>query len=120
MRVMTLGEVRTSDGAVVPLDLRVKPQWIRLFDVVLVGPLMFFGGIAMSRSGRPGWGTLLGALGLGTIALNGRNWLLVRAAERRQREQLERLPPPSTTAAQAFAQAEPGGAARPGGSEPGA
>ena len=56
-------------------DPRVgKAQWIRALDVVAIGPLMIWGGVALhDRSRVAGWA--LGLLGVGTIALNGYNWL---------------------------------------------
>jgi hypothetical protein len=53
-----------------------KTQWIRLADVFLVGPLMIVGGVALHR--RSAWaGWTLGLLGVGTIALNGFNYLML-------------------------------------------
>ncbi len=69
------------------LNLTLKAQWVRVLDVVLIGPLMFAGGVALSRSARPFWGTLLGACGLATIVFNARNWWLIRQATTRTREQ---------------------------------
>lgn len=61
----------------------IKAQWIRLADVALIGPLMFVGGVSLSKD-RPFWGVLLGALGLGTMAFNARNFWLVYQADRQQ------------------------------------
>jgi len=64
------------------LNVTLKAQWVRVMDVVLIGPLMFAGGVALSKTGRAGLGTLLGAMGLGTIAFNARNWWLIHQAGR--------------------------------------
>jgi hypothetical protein len=63
-------------AAAVANDL-VKAQWIRVADVVLVGPLMIVGAVALSRR-HPLLGLALGLLGAGTIALNGVNYLRIR------------------------------------------
>lgn len=55
-----------------------KSQWIRLLDVVLIGPLMIAGGIALTEQKSSLGGIVLGALGIATIAYSGRNWYLVR------------------------------------------
>lgn len=56
----------------------MKPQTVRLLDVILIGPLMLGGGVVLSRAHR-GAGLLLGALGAGTVLYNARN---LGAAER--------------------------------------
>lgn len=56
---------------------RGKAQWIRVADVVLVGPLMIWGGAALARRSSLA-GAVLAALGVATIVFNGRNYLLVR------------------------------------------
>lgn len=56
-----------------PCDLG-KAQWIRLADVLLVGPLMVAGGWAL-REKHPIWGYSLLALGVGTMGLNGYNYI---------------------------------------------
>lgn len=68
-----------------PLDIdrAQKAQWIRLADVVLIGPLMTYGGTALYREGHSAWGVLLGVLGVGTVLYNGRNYLRVRTAIQR-------------------------------------
>jgi len=59
-------------GAVTPGD--DKTQWIRLADVFAIGPLMVYGGYRLSsREKVLGW--LLAALGVGTVAYNGKNYL---------------------------------------------
>lgn len=52
----------------------MKSQTVRLADVIIVGPLMIWGGIELSDE-HPFLGTLLGALGVATILYNGRNYL---------------------------------------------
>ena len=59
-----------------------KGQLVRVLDVVLIGPLMFAGGVALSRTDKPLLGTLLGAFGLATVVFNARNWWLVNRARR--------------------------------------
>jgi hypothetical protein len=71
------------EGGLITLNATLKTQWIRAADVFLIGPLMVAGGVALSRTNRPLWGTLLGAFGLATIAFNARNWWLVHQATRR-------------------------------------
>lgn len=56
-----------------PCDLG-KAQWIRIADVVVVGPLMIAGGLALRKS-HPIAGYGLLALGVGTIGLNGYNYV---------------------------------------------
>ena len=73
------------------LNVTLKTQWIRLADVLFVGPLMVYGGVALARQERPLLGVLLGALGLGTIVFNGRNWYLVRQAQLMAVEEQRRL-----------------------------
>lgn len=58
-----------------------KAQWIRLLDVFLIGPLMVAGGMSLTKKSAF-WGIVLGAMGLGTIVFNGRNWLLMEQAKR--------------------------------------
>lgn len=52
----------------------VKAQPVRVLDVVLIGPLMIWGGV---RAGGP-LGALLGMFGVGTIAYNAINYLEVQ------------------------------------------
>ncbi|MCP4204254.1 MAG: hypothetical protein GY769_20245 [bacterium] len=58
-----------------------KSQWIRILDVVLIGPLMISGGMALTKK-SPFWGVALGAMGIGTVLFNGRNWWVVDQARR--------------------------------------
>lgn len=51
-----------------------KTQWIRLADVFFIGPLMVWGGWKL-RQAYPIWGYTLAALGAGTVAYNGHNYL---------------------------------------------
>lgn len=48
-----------------------KSQAIRLADVLFIGPLMIWGGVRLGGVG----GTTLAALGVGTIGLNGLNFI---------------------------------------------
>jgi len=73
--VRWLGEVDCNDVAV--RDQIVKSQAIRLADVVLVGPLMIYGATKMPR-GLPA--VVLGLLGVGTIILNGVNYMRFKDA----------------------------------------
>jgi len=61
------------------IDRAVKAQWVRAADVVLIGPLMVWGGVALGRRRRFA-GALLVALGIGTVFYNGRNYLIVQRA----------------------------------------
>lgn len=57
-------------------DPRVgKAQWIRLADVLVIGPLMIWGGVALHRNAHPLAGALLGIFGAGTVVLNGYNFV---------------------------------------------
>lgn len=53
-----------------------KAQWVRVADVVLVGPVM----ILAARQVRGPLGPLLALFGWLTILYNGRNWFAVRRA----------------------------------------
>lgn len=59
----------------------VKAQWIRLFDVFLLGPLMVAGGSALAKK-NPGWGALLAGSGVATSLFNGANYVIVSQRER--------------------------------------
>jgi hypothetical protein len=69
-----------------------KTQWIRVADVLLIGPLMIAGGVALTRN-RPLWGIVLGTLGVGTIAFNARNWWWVEQARRMERAHAQEAAP---------------------------
>lgn len=56
----------------------VKPQWIRLLDVFLIGPLMMAGGLAL-RKQKPAVGWPLAIFGLTTIGYNAINYYKVKA-----------------------------------------
>lgn len=51
-----------------------KGQWIRLADVVLIGPLMIWGGFALAKKSKLA-GYSLAAFGACTIGLNGYNYV---------------------------------------------
>ncbi len=55
----------------------MKTQWIRLADVFIIGPLMVWGGYALRERNSKAGNTLM-AMGAGTVAYNGRNYLRVR------------------------------------------
>ena len=60
----------------------MKPQAIRLVDVFLLGPFMVWAGMRLRPRGA---GLLMMAAGVGTIWLNGRNFLaLQRSGPERQ------------------------------------
>lgn len=70
----------TTEYAPLDVNYAVKAQWIRVADVVAIGPLMVWGGARVARTGSPLLGAALGALGLATVAFNGYNWWRVRQA----------------------------------------
>jgi len=53
----------------------MKPQLVRLADVFVVGPLMVWGGVELSRRNRAAGNALIG-MGVLTVLYNGRNYLL--------------------------------------------
>lgn len=55
----------------------MKPQSVRLADVLLIGPLMIWGGFQLTDE-YPVLGPLLGALGIATVFYNGYNFMQVR------------------------------------------
>jgi hypothetical protein len=63
----------------------MKTQTVRILDVVVIGPLMSWGGNRL-RQDHPLRGLVLAALGAATIWYNGRNYLLVEDAMRRGEE----------------------------------
>ena len=56
----------------------VKSQPIRILDVVLIGPLMATGGVALWRGERRLLGGLLVFFGVTTMAYNARNYVRVQ------------------------------------------
>jgi hypothetical protein len=58
-----------------------KAQWVRVLDVLVIGPLMVAGGMSLTQK-SPFWGVMLGAMGVGTMTFNARNWVLVERAKR--------------------------------------
>lgn len=59
------------------VDQVSKAQWIRVLDVVVIGPLMIGGGLAW-RKRRPLLGLALAAFGVATVWYNGKNYLANR------------------------------------------
>lgn len=70
----------SSQPQMVCLELgeETKAQHIRLLDVLVIGPLMIWGGYALQREGRRVAGPALALTGLATIYYNGRNYVRVR------------------------------------------
>jgi hypothetical protein len=68
-------------GACVPADVErvVKSQRVRVADVLLIGPIMAWGGAKLAPR-YPVAGGLLALLGVATVLYNGRNYLTVRDA----------------------------------------
>ena len=62
----------------------MKPQSVRLADVFVIGPLMWWGGMQL-RDEYPTQGSLLALLGVGTVIYNGRNWWLKQQSEQTER-----------------------------------
>ena len=54
----------------------MKPQIVRIADVVAIGPLMVWGGMKL-RARYPVAGPLLALLGVGTVLYNARNYAKV-------------------------------------------
>jgi hypothetical protein len=57
--------------------LGVKTQWVRVADVLFVGPVMVWGGLKLGGV----LGFVLGTLGVMTIVYNGRNYVLIAREE---------------------------------------
>lgn len=72
----------------------VKAQWVRLLDVVAIGPLMTYGGLHLRDAGEEKLGNVLAVLGVLTVLYNGRNLLRV---ERARRAAAAQLPQPTST-----------------------
>jgi len=58
------------------MDTEVKAQPVRVLDVFLIGPLMFWAGASLRKS-HPVRGYGLAALGVATVIYNARNYLEV-------------------------------------------
>ena len=75
-RIYGLGDAEASlvgEPELPPCDYG-KSQWVRLSDVLAVGPLMIWGGYALHRQSKlAGWA--LGLMGVATIGLNGYNFV---------------------------------------------
>lgn len=56
----------------------VKTQGIRVLDVVLIGPLMLWGGLQL-RKRHPVAGTALAVFGVSTVVYNARNYQIVKS-----------------------------------------
>lgn len=56
-----------------------KAQWVRIADVLLIGPLMVYGGLELRRQ-SPLLGLVLAALGVSTVAYNARNYVRIASA----------------------------------------
>ena len=56
----------------------VKAQPVRLLDVLVIGPLMIWGGYALDARGSHVGGAVLALFGLTTIAYNARNYEITR------------------------------------------
>lgn len=64
----------------------MKSQWVRVADVVAIGPLMIWGACQIIDR-YPVRSALLGLFGVGTVVYNARNWLAVREMEGRHAAQ---------------------------------
>jgi hypothetical protein len=65
-----------------PFDPRNgKTQRIRILDVILIGPVMIYGGLELQKS-HPILGPVLSLFGIATIVYNGRNYLRIREERR--------------------------------------
>jgi hypothetical protein len=58
----------------------MKAQWIRVLDVIAIGPVMIWGGMEWSKD-RMVPGMTLAALGVGTILYNAYNFFKKRALD---------------------------------------
>lgn len=70
-----------------------KAQWVRVADVLIVGPLMMWGGARIANTDQPlpfFGGLALASLGFLTVAYNASNWAqtdaYMRRVERTERE----------------------------------
>jgi hypothetical protein len=78
-----------SEVALVP-DTQVKGQWVRLADVVFVGPLMVYFGV-QARDVSPWLRGAMVALGAATVIFNGRNYLMVQQAAQQAAQQAQEI-----------------------------
>lgn len=67
----------------------VKAQWVRLLDVVAIGPLMTYSGLHLRDAGEEKLGNVLAVLGVLTVLYNGRNLFRVERARRAAAAQLQ-------------------------------
>ena len=67
------------------LDRVQKTQVVRVFDVVLIGPLMLMGGLELEKQGDRLMGGLLSFFAISTIVYNAKNWYTIDKATRRER-----------------------------------
>jgi len=70
---MDLYQSSTKDGC----GYIAKHQWMRLFDVFVLGPLGIYLGykVLNKQDIHPTWGAMMIAYGVGTITYNGNNYL---------------------------------------------
>jgi hypothetical protein len=68
-------------GDAAAVERVVKSQRVRVADVLLIGPLMAWGGSKLAPR-YPVAGGLLALLGVATVAYNARNYAIVRDALR--------------------------------------
>jgi hypothetical protein len=62
----------------------LQSQTLRLVNLLLVGPLVFWGGRKVADNGEDLRGSLLMLLGAGTVVYNGSNYLAHSRGKRRR------------------------------------